>query len=265
VTKRLGYAPGLFLAATLVAVAGLSACDKFEPNETAATVNGYKISLDQLDELAGSADPAVRRAALTAWIQVVAASDNPGEFLTEEALAAQRDVIIPPLIEAVQAAAKQQYKQGLQGSSLLCMAVIPLAADVESATVLAALNAGTAFADLAAQYSEDPSLVESGGVISVDGQECLPTDQWNTELISQLTDAAVVVGEPGVISLNDAEVVVLLRPYDELSDDSKTQLAQGPVSEALLELYKAADVTVLESIGTWDREQGIVVAPPSGE
>ncbi len=263
VTRRLGYVPGAFLAATLFAVAGLSACDKFEPNETAATVNGYKLSLDQLDKLAGSKDPAVRRAALTAWIQVVAASENPGEFLTEEALAAQRDVIIPPLVESTTDEAKQQYEQGLQGSSLLCMAVIPLAADVESATVLAALDAGTSFADLAAQYSEDPSLVATGGIITVNGDECLPTDQWNAELISQLTDAAAVVGKPGVIHLNDAEVIVLLRPYDELTNDSKILLAQSAVSKALLALYKAADVTVHESIGVWDSEQGVVVAPSS--
>lgn len=262
-TRRLGYVPGVFLAATLFAVAGLSGCDKFEPNETAATVNGYKLSLDQLDELAGSKDPAVRRAALTAWIQVVAASEKPGEYLTEDALAAQRDVIIPPLIESTTDEAKQQYEQGLQGSSLLCMAVIPLAADVESATVLAALDSGTSFANLAAQYSEDPSLAASGGVITVNGAECLPTDQWNAELITQLTDAGIVVGEPGVIKLNDAEVVVLLRPYDELTNDSKTLLAQGAVSEALLALYKAADVTVHESLGVWDGEQGLVVAPSS--
>ena len=263
--RRLGFVPGVFAAATLVAVAGLSACAKYQPNETAATVNGFKISLDQLDELAGgNDDPAVRRAALTAWIQVVAASENPGELLTEDALIAQRDIIIPPLIEATQEQAKSQYEQGLQGSPLLCMAVIPLAADVESATVLDALNAGASFADLATAYSEDPSLVETGGVIAVNGQECLPTDQWNAELITQLTDAALVVGEPGVITLNDSEVVVLLRPYDELTDASKTLLAQGPVSEALLALYKAADVTVHESIGTWDSEQGLVVASSSG-
>ncbi|MCE9622856.1 MAG: peptidyl-prolyl cis-trans isomerase [Actinomycetia bacterium] len=264
--RRLGLVPGVLAATSLLTVAGLSSCDKFEPNEAAATVNGYEISLDQLDELAeGNDDPAVLRAALTAWIQVVAVSDDPGELLTEDALAAQRDVIIPPLIEATQAQAQSQYEQGLQGSSVLCMAVIPLAADVESATVLDALDEGVPFAELAAQFSEDPSLVETGGIIAVNGQECLPTDQWNADLIAQLTEAEITVGEPGVIILNDSEVVVLLRPYDELTPESKTLLAQGPVSEALLALYQAADVTVHESIGTWDSEQGLVVASSSDE
>lgn len=264
--RRLGFVPGVCAAATLVAVVGLSACDKFEPNETAATVNGHEISLEQLDELTdGNDDPAVRRAALTAWIQVVAVSEDPGELLSEEALAAQRDVIIPPLIESTQEETKLQYEQGVDGSPLLCMAVIPLAAETDSATVLVALDAGTSFAELATQYSEDPSLAESGGVIEVDGAECLPTDQWNAELLTLLADANVKVGTPDVIILNDAEVVVLLRPFDELNDASKTQLAQGPVSNALLELYKAADVEVHESIGVWDSEQGLVVASSSDE
>ena len=34
---------------------------------------------------------------------------------------------------------------------------------------------------------------------------------------------------------------------------------QGPVSDALLALYQAAEVTVHESIGAWDPEQGLVV------
>lgn len=264
--RRLGFVPGVFAAATLLAVVGLSACDKYEPNETAATVNGHEISLDQLDELAGgNDDPAIRRAALTAWIQVVAVSEDPGELLTEEAIAAQRDVIIPPLIESTKEETKSQYEQGLDGSPLLCMAVIPLAADTDSATVLDALDAGGTFAELATQYSEDPSLAESGGIIEVDGAECLPTDQWNAELITLLNEAKVKVGTPDVIILNDAEVVVLLRPFDELNDGSKTQLAQGPVSAVLLELYKAADVTVNESIGVWDSEQGLVVASSSDE
>lgn len=266
VIRRPGFVPSVFATAALVAVVGLSACDKFEPNEAAATVNGHEISLDELDELVeGNEDPAVLRAALTAWIQVVAVSEDPGELLTEEALADQRDLILPPLIESTQAEAQLRYEEGLEGSSLLCMAVIPLAADVQSADVLDALDAGIPFSELAVEFSEDPSLIETGGVISVDGQECLPTDQWNADLIGLLTETEAKVGEPDVIILNDSEVVVLLRPYDELTEASRILLAQGPVSEALLALYNAADVTVHESIGTWDSEQGTVVASPSDE
>ena len=264
--RRLGFVPGVFATATLAAVVGLSSCDKYEPNETAATVNGHELSLEQLEELAeGNDDPAVRRAALTAWIQVVAVSEDPGELLSEEALAAQRDLIIPPLIEATMEETQQQYEQGLDGSPLLCMAVIPLAAETDSTVVLDELDAGTSFAELATQFSEDPSLAESGGVIEVDGAECLPTDQWNVDLLGLLAEANVKVGTPDVIILNDAEVVVLLRPFDELTDNSKTQLAQGPVSAALLDMYQAADVTVLDSIGVWDSEQGLVVASSSDE
>ena len=229
-------------------------------------MNGYEISLDQLDHLAaGSDDPTVVRAALTAWIQVVAVAEDPGEYLTEADLAAERDRIIPPLIESTQDKTKELYEQGLDGSPLLCMAVIPLSADVESATVLAALGAGVPFAELATQYSEDPSLIETGGIIAIDGQECLPTDQWNVELLGQLTAEDIVVGEAGVITLNTSEVIVLLRPFDELNDASKTMLAQGPVSEALLEFYRTADVSVNEKVGTWDPEQGLVVATSSEE
>ncbi|MEQ1872847.1 MAG: hypothetical protein ABL953_03885 [Ilumatobacteraceae bacterium] len=264
-TRRLGVAPAL-LAVGLTAVGSLSACDRYEPNEAAATVNGHELSLSQLEELAeGNDDPTVRRSALTAWIQVIAASDDPGELLTEADLTAQREIVLPPLIEATQEQAQSEYEQGLQGSLSLCLRVIPLAADVPSAAVLDALEDGVPFAELAAQYSEDPSLIETGGIISVEGQECLPTDQWNAELLELLAGEDAVVGEPGVIILNNSEVIFLLRPYDELSAASKNLLAQGPVAEALLELYRAADVTVHESIGTWDAEQGQVVESSSHE
>jgi hypothetical protein len=238
----------------------LASCDRFQPNEAAATVNGHEISLAQLEELAeGNDDPAVLRASLTAWIQVVAASDDPGELLTEADLAAQRAIVIPPLIESTRDQAREQYEQGLDGSPLLCLAVIPLAADTESGTVLRAYAVGVPFGDLAAEYSDDPSLIETGGIISVDGQECLPIEQWNLELLDQLRTEEVAVGTPGVIVLNDAEVVVLLRPYDELTTESQSSLAQGPVSDALLALYQSAEVRVNESVGAWDPEQGLVV------
>ncbi len=265
VNRRLGLVPALLTATALFAIGGLSACDEYQANGDAAVVNGHKLSLDQLDDLAkGDKDPATRRAALSAWIQVVAASTNPGELLTEADLSAERDLIIPPLIESTREQAKAAYEQGMQGSPLLCLAVIPLAADVPSATLLDALDAGIPFAELAAQFSEDPSLVDTGGVIVVDGQECLPTDQWNQGVLDQLTSERITVGEVGVISLNDAEVIVLLRPYDELTDASKSALSQGPVSEALASLYRAAEVTVHDSIGVWDAEQGLVVAAPNG-
>lgn len=263
--NRLGVAPAV-LAVGLAAVATLSACERYEANEAAATVNGHELSLDQLEELAeGNDDPTIQRAALSAWIQVVAASEDPGELLTEADLAAQREVVLAPLVEALQEQTQSEYEQGLQGSVSLCMAVIPLAEDVPSAVMLDALEDGIPFAELAAQYSEDPGLAASGGIISAEGQECLPTDQWNAELLELLADADAVVGEPGVIILNNSEVIFLLRPFAELTDGSKILLAQGPVSEALLELYRAAEVTVHESIGTWDAEQGMVVASSSHE
>jgi len=253
-------------ATALLAVGALASCDKFEENGDAAVVNGYKLSLDQLDDLAeGNDDPGVLRAALSAWIQVVAASEDPGELLTEDDLAAQRGVVIPPLIEATRALAQEQYEQGLDGSPLLCIAVIPLAPEVSSAAILDALESGVSFAELAAEFSEDPSLAESGGSIIVSGQECLPTDQWNAALLEQLASEEITVGEAGVILLNASEVIVLLRPFNDLTDASKSALSQGPVSEALAELYRAAEVTVHESIGVWDPEQGAVVESSSHE
>ena len=131
------------------------------------------------------------------------------------------------------------------------------------ATVLEELAGGTTFAEAAKKYSADKTLAESGGLVkSADGVECIAGDQFNPALIKALEDAKVAVGEPAAVSLKDQEVLVLLRPYDELtlSDGERLKLSANDIGAVLNESYRAAKIEVAERIGTWDPELARVVA-----
>jgi hypothetical protein len=248
----------------LVAAVSFSSCSSVDHADVAAEVNGHELTTDQLSVLAdGSTDGEAIRGLLRTWIEVVAVSDDASGLTTATELTARKTGLLADMVEQFADAGRTTYEQGLDGSPLLCLSAIPLDTSVEADTVLAELRGGTTFADAAKQYSIDTSLADSGGVVtSADGIECLAADQYNTELLSALADAGATVGEPASIVLQSQQVIVLLRPFDELtlSDAEKVQLSSEQMGAALSERYASAKVRVDPRFGTWDAGTGQVVA-----
>lgn len=251
-------------AGALVVAASFSSCSSVDKASTAAEVNGHRLSNDQLAAITeGSTDGAAIRETLTTWIEVVAVTDDPSGMTTPSELSARKLTALKGLIEKFGDSGQATYELGLDGSPLLCLSAIPLDATVTGAKVLEELAAGTPFADAANAYSVDETLAASGGLVrSAEGVECIAGDQFNPELISALAEAGAAVGQPAAIVLKSQEVVVLLRPYDELtlSDAEKLQLSANELGAALSESYGAAEISVAGRIGTWDSGQARVVA-----
>lgn len=251
-------------AAALVVAASFSSCSSVGKGSTAAEVNGHRLSTDQLATLAGDdADATVVRETLSTWIEVVAVTDDPSGLATSADLIARKQTALTDLLDQFGDSGQATYELGVNGSPFLCLRAIPLDGTVTGATVLEELAAGTAFADAAATYSVDETLASTGGLVkSAEGFECIGSDQFNPALIAALNEASAGVGQPAAVLLNEEEVVILLRPFDELtlSDAERLQLSANDLGAAIRDSYDSAEISVSSRIGQWHAEDGRVVA-----
>jgi len=231
---------------------------------TAAEVNGHRLSIDELATLSeDSGDATVVRETLSTWIEVVAVTDDPSGLTSAADLIARKQTSLTDLLEQFGDSGRATYELGIDGSPFLCLRAIPLDGTVTGATVLADLAVGTTFADAATAYSVDETLASTGGLVkSPEGFECIGSDQFNPALIAALSEASAAVGQPAAVLLSENEVVILLRPYDELtlSDAERLQLSANDLGGALRESYDAAEISVSSRIGQWHAEDGRVVA-----
>lgn len=251
-------------AGALVVAASFSACSSVGKGSTAAEVNGHRLSIDELATLSeDSGDATVVRETLSTWIEVVAVTDDPSGLTSAADLIARKQTSLTDLLEQFGDSGRATYELGIDGSPFLCLRAIPLDGTVTGATVLADLAVGTTFADAATAYSVDETLASTGGLVkSPEGFECIGSDQFNPALIAALSEASAAVGQPAAVLLSENEVVILLRPYDELtlSDAERLQLSANDLGGALRESYDAAEISVSSRIGQWHAEDGRVVA-----
>ncbi len=251
-------------AGALVVAASFSSCSSVGKGSTAAEVNGHRLSIDELATLSeDSGDATVVRETLSTWIEVVAVTDDPSGLTSAADLIARKQTSLTDLLEQFSDSGRATYELGIDGSPFLCLRAIPLDGTVTGATVLADLAVGTTFADAATAYSVDETLASTGGLVkSPEGFECIGSDQFNPALIAALSEASAAVGQPAAVLLSENEVVILLRPYDELtlSDAERLQLSANDLGGALRESYDAAEISVSSRIGQWHAEDGRVVA-----
>jgi hypothetical protein len=248
----------------LVAAISFSACGSADSGSVAAEVGEHQLTMDQLSDLSGGSTDGVEvRKAVKTWIEVVAVTDDATGMTTPAELSARKLAALEDLLTQFGDEAQATYELGINGSPLLCLSAIPLDTTVTGATVLDELAAGTTFADAAKKYSSDATLADSGGVVkNTDGVECIDPAKFNEALVTALLDAGAEVGQPVAIVLNSQEVVLLLRPFDELTlgNDQLIQLSANEMGAALREKYDAVDIRVAGRIGTWDGDQADVIA-----
>ena len=261
--RRLLPAVGV-LAAAAVLSSGLSSCSSVDRSNIAAEVNGNRLTNEQLATLAeDSTDAVVVRDTLTGWIQVATMSDEAESMTSKDALDKGRTDILKTLIADLGDPGREEYEKGLAGT-FVCMRAIPLDAAVKSADVLAAIDGGMTFADAAKQYSAVESLAATGGIVADQtGNGCFDQTTLDTafpQLRQALTDVDAQLGVPTVIADPGGEIVILLRPYDDLAAADLVTVGQVELSAAIAKAYKDADIWVNSRIGAWDAKNGSVVA-----
>src|SRR5258706_543394 len=174
-------------ALTMLTSLTLSSCATFNRNDVAARVGTHSITTSAARALVTPDDQHtigdLLRQQLTAWIKL--------DVLDEQQ-------------------ARAEYAKGVSGSPSVCLAAIPVATLDATTEVLNALQSGMAFADAARQFSGNPTLASSGGVVlAPDGSECMAPAGLAPAVAAALQTTPV--GQPIAADLSTFSAVLLLR------------------------------------------------------
>ena len=260
-TRRFVLAAGL-----LAAAASLSSCSTFNRSDAAAEIKGEQLTRSELNQLSGGVtDGDTVRSTITKWLQLGVLGGDTANIGSSSELDARTKAAISTISAPFMEAAKATYELGLGGAPLLCLRAIPIASPTTTDEVLTALQSGMSFADAAKKYSSDPSLAANGGLIAdANGQACLDPASLNASLIQLMQANKAVPGKPVAIAFNNQKIIVLMRPFDDLTQSEKTGFAQKELAAELKQRLAKAKVFVSSRYGRWDSASATVVALGNG-
>jgi PPIC-type PPIASE domain len=160
------------------------------------------------------------------------------------------------------AAADAQSRYEASPADLGVMCVRHIVVDDEEAAreVLAELDEGADFAELAAERSTEPAASETGGALTdpQSGEPCLTSAAAEASFDPAFVAGARVAipGEPtGPVESSFGWHVILARPFEEVEDS--VVAIHG--SQLFADYLAAADISVDPRYGRWDAERGQVV------
>jgi len=146
------------------------------------------------------------------------------------------------------------YEDGIEASGVACVAHILVETEEEAQAILDELADGGDFATLAAEHTTDTASAPSGGALP-----CSSASEFKTNYTPPFVDAALAadVGEPvGPVSTDFGYHLVLVRPYDDVSDDV-ISIYDG-IPARFRRVATAADVQIDPRYGTFDPNQGVI-------
>lgn len=241
------------LIASLLSLAALSGCATFDRNDVAASVGTSQVSIDDVSAL--SAEEALPgealRQQLTLWIRATRLQQytgSPVDATLGSVGGPAFDQLIATLVDPAEA--ETQYNQG--ASAVLCPRAIPVSTQEDGAAAIEAYESGATFAEAAAQYSNDPAIVASGGELdTLIGGECVSPAGLNPDLVSLLTETPV--GSMVLHQVSGGLIILQHKPFAELAAASQQQVAGTLVTEAdFAAAFEDADITVDPRYGRWD-------------
>ena len=254
------------LAATLLGALALSSCSSTDSETgTVATANGQTLSRTQLSALtSGATNGDEARSAIGQWLQVAAVGGDLTEVASMADLQAAGQQAATDLATPFLPTAGETYAKGLDGSPVVCLGAIPLAETTDPQEVITAMTGGMSLADAAVKYSADENQKSSGGIVTdANGKTCIDTP-LNEDVTSQMTAAGAVPGKPVLLSLGSGAAIVLIRPFDDLSQREQVSVVQNDVAKEFSKLLADASVTVNPRYGRWDAASGAVVPMVQG-
>jgi foldase protein PrsA len=156
--------------------------------------------------------------------------------------------------------AQARYEESPSDLGVMCVRHIVVDTEEEAQDVLAELDGGADFADLAAERSTEPAAATTGGALAdpQTGAPCLSTaaaiQSFDPAFVAGAT--AAVPGEPTEpVQSSAGWHVILARPYDEVEDTVLSIYG----ARLFVQYLQTADVTVDPRYGRWDADSGSIV------
>jgi parvulin-like peptidyl-prolyl isomerase len=149
-----------------------------------------------------------------------------------------------------------------ESEALYCSSHILVATEAEANDVLARIEGGEEFADLAAELSTDTGSGAQGGDLG-----CTSPDQYVTEFADALVAAEVGVPTEPVETEFGFHIILLgedvVPSNEEIIEQLRTTSIGTATNEWFSEQVENAEVTVDESYGTWEASPVPQVVPPT--
>jgi parvulin-like peptidyl-prolyl isomerase len=262
-----------------VAALAVSGCATFTDADVAVRVGDDQLSEDQLDELVRErlGDTTVDTAPMTVVNEIIttyvldralradlAALGSPlpdveGD-VTVDSLTSSANLAFSawqqtPPDPSLGASLRNRYELGPVESDITCTAHILVEDEAAARDVLARLDLGEDFGELAAELSIDPGSSDDGGVLP-----CTTTSTFSQQYIPEYVAGALdaEIGEPTApVESQFGFHVILVRPFDELTADELDQLLTIP--QIRFDLAAAdLDVYVNPRYGSFEGARGVV-------
>jgi hypothetical protein len=150
---------------------------------------------------------------------------------------------------------REIYEQGPRASGIVCTAHILVQTEDEAEQVLAELDAGAEFGELAAERSIDPGSAARGGVLP-----CDTTASFAQNIVPEFVEAAfdATIGEPTEpVASQFGYHIILVRPFDDVVDDGIADL-YADTGVRFRRAARAAEVHVDPRYGYFDPDAGVV-------
>lgn len=152
---------------------------------------------------------------------------------------------------------KSMYESNPVSTGQLCMRHILVKTEAEARDALAKLSDGADFAELAGKVSIDTAANKDGGaLLSQTGGACSSlTDlqgSYDPDFLLGAMDAKAGV-PTGPVKSSFGYHVILLRPYDEVSESLSENLATSPGGVLAAGFIATSRITINPKYGTWNR------------
>jgi parvulin-like peptidyl-prolyl isomerase len=163
-------------------------------------------------------------------------------------------------LAAASGAAQAAWEASPADVGQLCVRHLLVETEEEAQDVLAELDGGADFAELAAERSVDPSAASNGGALEVSPEQpCIPLTQAQSALDPVFLQAATgaVPGElVGPVETSFGWHVIQARPYEEVAVAVDAAVGE----RAFLDYLGNAEIEVDPRYGRWDAVAVSVVA-----
>jgi hypothetical protein len=269
------------VALLCAATVPLAACATLTDPDMAARVDDAVLSQSEFDLLANTAvgQPDAERVdvpfstvqnVLNTWIvnrivigELEAAGETPepappaddalSALLNEQETVFAQWVELPgPTDDEFRAA----YQRGPEFSEVACTSHVLVPTRAEADEVVAELEAGAEFADVARERSVDPGSADEGGFLG-----CMPVGEFRQQFIPEFVDAALdaEVGEPTEpVESQFGYHVILVPPFEEIEDVPQARAVFESDGVRFRRAARAADIRIDPRYGAFDPEFGVI-------